>query len=79
MRKVIELNGRRLDLEHLDKNNKELYKWNTLENLTPLDMYIMKVKKYKEKEIKSINGKIKKLNETYEIKIRSAKKSKKKV
>jgi len=35
------------------------------------------VKKYKEKEIKALNGKIKKLNETYGIKIRNAKKSKK--
>ena len=36
-----------------------------------------RVKKYKEKEIKALNGKIKKLNETYGIKIRNAKKSKK--
>ena len=37
-----------------------------------------RVKKYKEKEIKALNGKIKKLNKTYGIKIRSAKKIKKK-
>ena len=35
------------------------------------------MKKYKEKEIKALNGKIKKLNETYGIKIRNTKKSKK--
>jgi len=35
------------------------------------------VKKYKEKEIKALNGKIKKLNETYGIKFKNDKKIKK--
>ena len=37
-----------------------------------------RVKIYKEKKIKALNAKIKKLNETYAIKIRDAKRSKKK-
>ena len=36
------------------------------------------MKNYKEKEIKALNAKIKKLNETYSIKIRDVKRNKKK-
>ena len=80
LRKVIVLNGRRLEPEHLNKNNKEVYKWNTPEKLPPY-RYVYndsRVKIYKEKEIKALNAKIKKLNETYSIKIRYAKRNKKK-
>ena len=79
MKKVVELNGRRLEPEHLNKNNKEVYKWNTPEKLPPY-RYVYndsRVKNYKEKEIKALKGKIKKLNESYGIKIRDAKKNKK--
>ena len=79
MRKVIELNGRRLEPEHLSKNNKEIYKWITPENLPTFryEYNDSRVKIYKEKEIKALYGKIKKLNETYGVKIRNTKKSKK--
>ena len=80
VRKVIELKGRKLEPEHLINNSKEIYKWETPENLPPF-RYVYndaKVKKYKEKEIKSLNGKIKKLNENYREKIRNSKKKKKK-
>ena len=80
MRKVIELKGRKLEPEHLIKNSKEVYGWETPENLPPFK-YVYndaQVKKYKEKEIKSLNGKIKKLNENYREKIRNSKKKKKK-
>ena len=80
LKKVIELGGRKLEPEHLYKNSKELYIWETPENLPPFRyVYNNKIiKKYKDSEIKYLNAQIKEKEALYNRKIRMSKKTKKK-
>ena len=61
IKKVIHLNGRKLEPEHLYKNSHEVYNWETPENI-PGFRYVYndsKVKKYKENEMKELKAEIK--------------------
>ena len=81
LKKVIELGGRKLEPEHLYKNSKEVYIWETPENLPPFRyVYNNKiVQKYKDNEIKYLNAQIKEKEALYKRKIRISKKTKKKI
>ena len=79
VKKVIELNGRRLEPEHLKKSSNIKYEWNTPEIL-PSFRFVYndaKVIKYKNKEIKALNAQIKKATIFYDEKIRKQERIKK--
>ena len=80
VKKVIELQGRKLEPEHLYKNTNEKYEWHTPENLPPF-RYVYNdaiIKKYKIKEIKALNAEIKRIGSKYDEKIKKSRETKKK-
>ena len=75
LKKVIHLNGRKLEPDLYIKNNHEVYNWKTPENL-PGFRYTYndsKVKKYKENEMKELKAEIKKIKSSFNKKIKASK------
>ena len=74
MKKEIELEGRKIEPEHLYDDPKEIYILKTQENLQPFRyLYYNKIiQEYKDSEIKFLNAKIKK-ETLYNRKIRISK------
>ena len=69
-----------MEPEHLYKNSRETYHWKAPDNLPPF-RYVyndQKVKKYKEKEIKALKAKMKKIEGAFNKKLRISKRTNKK-
>ena len=80
LRKCVELNGGRIEPEHLKRDHTETYNWESAEELPSLRIIYndAQLKMHQKKEIKSLKKEIKNLRATYSKKIKESRKVKKK-